>query len=90
MHLAVAAHGMPVGIIVTKGTSADGKQAEARIDGIEAKVLLADRGYDSETIVKKAERPECKRLFHHAEIEKFSVNMTRSCINCGTGLKRRF
>ena len=52
----MAAHGMPVGIIVTKGTSADGKQAEARIDGIEAKVLPADRGYDSEAMVEKAEK----------------------------------
>ena len=56
MHLAVDAHGMPVRIIITKGTSADGKQAEALIDGIEAKVLLADRGYDSDAMVEKAEK----------------------------------
>ena len=62
IHLAVAAHGMPVGIIVSKGTSADGKQAEALIDGIEAKVLLADRGYESDAMVEKAEKAGMKAV----------------------------
>ena len=60
--MAVDAHGMPVRIIITKGTSADCKQAEALIDGIEAKVLLADRGYDSDAIVEKAERAGMKAV----------------------------
>ncbi len=45
-----------------KGTSADCKQAEALIDGIEAKVLLADRGYDSDAIVEKAEKAGIKAV----------------------------
>ena len=49
------AHGLPVRIFITKGTTADCTQAEKLIDGIEAGVLLADRGYDSEAIVRKAE-----------------------------------
>jgi transposase len=53
--LAVDAHGVPVRIFITKGTTADCTQAEKLIDGIEARVLLADRGYDSEAIVRKAE-----------------------------------
>ena len=39
---------MPVRILITEGTTADCKQAEALIDNIKAKVLLADRGYDAE------------------------------------------
>ena len=50
------AHGVPVRILITKGTTADGKQAEALIDNIDAKVLLADRGYDSDAMVEKAEK----------------------------------
>ena len=46
---------MPVRIIVTKGTESDYKQAENLIDGIDAEYLLADRGYDSDHIVNKAE-----------------------------------
>ena len=37
IHLAVDAHGMPVRILITEGTTADCKQAEALIDNIKAK-----------------------------------------------------
>ena len=46
---------MPVKIITTQGTTADCTQAERLIAGIEAGHLLADRGYDSDAIVKQAE-----------------------------------
>ncbi len=46
---------MPVRIIVTKGTESDYKQAENLIDGFDAEYLLANRGYDSDDIVNKAE-----------------------------------
>ncbi len=49
------AHGLPVRIFITKGTESDYKQAENLIDGINAEHLLADRGYDSDAIVNKAE-----------------------------------
>ncbi len=53
---------MPVRIIITKGTAADCKQAEKLIDGIDADVLLADRGYDSDEIVGKAEKAGMKAV----------------------------
>lgn len=56
------AHGVPVRIFITKGTAADCSQAEKLIDGIEAKALLADRGYDSDAIVEKAEKPGMKTV----------------------------
>ena len=45
---------MPVRIIVTSGTTADCSQAVALIDGINAQYLLADRGYDSNKLIKTA------------------------------------
>src|SRR5215469_12081150 len=55
IHLAVDAHGMPVRILVTAGTTADCTQAEELIEGIEAGALIADKGYDSNEIVETAE-----------------------------------
>jgi transposase len=54
LHLAVDAHGMPVRVIVTQGTTADCTQASRLIEGITAEQLLADRGYDSNSIVDQA------------------------------------
>nr|WP_305066877.1 IS5 family transposase [Jeongeupia sp. HS-3] len=54
LHLAVDAHGMPVRVLVTSGTTADCTQGGALIDGLSAEYLLADRGYDSDAIVAQA------------------------------------
>ena len=45
---------MPLRAFVTQGTTADCKQAVALIDGFTAEYLLADRGYDSDAIVRQA------------------------------------
>ena len=45
---------MPLRAIITKGTDADCKKAHALMSNIEADALLADRGYDSDEIVKEA------------------------------------
>ena len=45
---------MPVRIIITEGTRADCTQAIALIDGIDAEALLADRGYDVNSIIEQA------------------------------------
>ncbi|WP_419866563.1 IS5 family transposase [Methylomonas koyamae] len=55
IHVAVDAHGMPVRIVVTAGTTADCSQASTLIDGLDAQHLLADKGYDSDAIVAQAE-----------------------------------
>ena len=52
LHLAVDAHGLPVKIIVTKGTTADCSQAEALIDGLLAEHVLADKAYDTNALLK--------------------------------------
>ena len=55
VHLAVDAHGMPVRVIITPGTTADCTQASALIRGINAEHLLADKAYDSDAIVTEAQ-----------------------------------
>jgi transposase len=52
--LAVDAHGNPVRIFVTAGTTADCKLGEELIRGIDAIALLADRGYDTNAIIELA------------------------------------
>ncbi len=41
-------------MLITTGTTADCTQAGRLIEGLEAEHLLADRGYDSDTIVAQA------------------------------------
>ncbi len=45
---------MPVQVIITQGTTADCTQASHLIEGITEEQLLANRGYDSDVIVKQA------------------------------------
>ena len=54
MHLAVDAHGMPVRVFITKGTAADCKYASRLIEGFDAGALLADRAYDTDSIIAMA------------------------------------
>jgi transposase len=51
--LAVDAHGLPLGGVVTGGARADGAEAEGLIDGFGMAHLLADKGHDSDVIVAK-------------------------------------
>ena len=45
---------MPVRVFITKGTTADCRYASQLIDGICADALLADRGYDTDSIIAQA------------------------------------
>ena len=45
---------MPVRVLVTADTRADCKEAIALIDGIAAQYLLADRGYDTDELIRYA------------------------------------
>ena len=51
---------MPVRVIITAGTRADCKEACALIDGLSAGALLADRGYDTEDLIRKAGESDCQ------------------------------
>ena len=45
---------MPIKSIITSGTTADCTQAATLIDGLEAAYLLADRGYDTNSLIDTA------------------------------------
>jgi transposase len=55
LHLAVDAHGLPIRVVITEGTTADCTQAGYLIAGLTAEQLLADKGYDSDAIIEQAE-----------------------------------
>ena len=56
IHLAVDAVSLPVRATVTEGTRADCKEAISLIQNLPCKVLLADRGYDSDEIIECAKK----------------------------------
>ena len=58
--MAVDAHGMPVRIIVTEGSKNDCTQASELINNIDADHLLADKAYDTNSIVESAEKSNTK------------------------------
>ena len=60
MHLAVEGRGLPVRVLVTSGTTADCTQALALLEGFAAESVLADRGYDTNKILKAASRAGMK------------------------------
>ena len=49
---------MPVRVIVTEGTVADCSRAGELIEGIDADYLLADRGYDTDNVIKQVTEAE--------------------------------
>ena len=54
LHMAVDAHGMPVRVVLTEGTTADCTQASRLITGRTASYLLADKAYDTRDIIEQA------------------------------------
>ena len=56
---------MPVKIIVKEGTAVDCAQAQELIKDIQAEHLLADLGYDSNTIVNQAKAFDREHLPAH-------------------------
>ena len=56
IHLAVDAVSLPFRATVTEGTRADCKEAIALIQDLPCKVLLADRGYDTDEIIEYAKK----------------------------------
>ena len=46
------AHGLPVRVIVTESTRADCTQAERLTESIHTNCLIADKGYDADSVIK--------------------------------------
>lgn len=71
LHLVTDGTGKPVKFHLTGGQAADSKQAELLLDGQKAEAVLADKGYDADSIVQyvkdcmKAQvviPPKCNRV----------------------------
>ena len=54
VHVAVDAHGMPLRVVVTEGTRADCTQVERLTQDICADYLIADKGYDTDSVIEDA------------------------------------
>ena len=52
VHIAVDALGNPLRLLLTAGQRHDSPQASALIEGYEPLALLADKGYDSDALIK--------------------------------------
>jgi transposase len=52
IHIAVDALGNPLRLLLTAGQRHDSPQAGALIEGFEPQVLIADKGYDSGSLIK--------------------------------------
>jgi transposase len=53
--LAVDAHGNPVRVLITAGTTADCTQACELIEGFDAGNLIGDKAYDSDKVIELAQ-----------------------------------
>lgn len=71
LHLVTDGTGKPVKFQLTGGQAADCKQAESLLDGQKAEAVLADKGYDADSIVQYVQNcmkaqvvipPKCNRV----------------------------
>ena len=81
---------MPVRVFVTKGTAADCKHAARLIEGLDAEALLADRGYDTDSIIAQASVAGMEVVIPPKKTVKNSANMTNIYTNCATWSKMLF
>ena len=93
--MAVDAHGMPVRIFVTAGTTADCRLGEKLIEGINAEALFGDRGYDSNAIVNAATAagmqvviPPKRNRIEKREYDEYQYRLRHLVENAFLALKR--
>lgn len=80
IHLTVDAHGNPLKAIITEGTTADCTKADELIEGLSGDYLLADRGYDNDSIVNKSTELGMIPVIPPKKIEKLNEVMINTCI----------
>ena len=86
---------MPVRVIITEGTTSDCSKVNALIDGINAEYLLADRAYDTNEILEKAESngivaviPPKKSRKNKRDYDKYLYKLRHLVENAFLALKR--
>ncbi|WP_460036244.1 IS5 family transposase, partial [Methylothermus subterraneus] len=94
--LAVDAHGMPLRRVIPAGTTtADCTQAATLIEGIDAKYLLADKGYDRDALIAQAKEhgmepviPSRRNRRHRRACDKHWYRLRHRVENAFLHLKR--
>jgi transposase len=91
----VDAHGMPVRMFITQGTTADCTQAHRLVERIDAQTLIADKGYDSNAIVEQAQAagmevviPPKKNRKNPREYDRYLYRLRHLVENAFLHLKR--
>ena len=84
------AHGIPVRMLVTAGSTVDCSQASTLIGGIDEQYLLADKGYNSDIIRAQAKGQGMEPVIRHAKTAGSFVTTTSIFINCVIGQRVRF
>lgn len=56
------AHGIPVRIIITEGTCADIRQAYPLVEGLNPKVVIADKAYSAKTFRNQLEEDDIQAV----------------------------
>jgi transposase len=86
---------MPFRVLITQGTTADCTQAPALIKGIAADHLIADRGYDSDSIIEQAKEqniqsviPPRKNRIEQREYDTYLYKLRHLVENAILHLKR--
>ena len=89
------ANGMPIRVIVTKGTEADCKQALPLIKDIVAETLIADKAYDTNDILEYANErkmhtsiPPKKNRKEQREYDEYLYKLRHLVENAFLKLKR--
>ncbi len=62
IHAVVDASGSPIAFALTEGQVADITMAEPLLDDFAGAVVIADKGYDSDTLVDCLERQDCRAI----------------------------
>jgi transposase len=86
---------MPVRFFITGGTEADCNYAIPLIEGVHADYLLADRGYDSNSIIQFAKTqhmqviiPPRKNRMHQRKYDKYLYKLRHRVENAFLYIKR--
>ena len=89
------AHGNPVRMLVTAGTTADCTQAGKLIEGIDADNLIGDKGYDTDEVIDLAQEagmqvviPPKKNRKEQREYDKYLYRLRHLVENAFLHLKQ--
>ena len=84
IHLLADEQGLPLGFRITAGQAGEYAPAAELLDGKRAEAVLADRGYDADSLVTQSERLGAKAVIRPNAIAKYSGPTTGNSTNSAT------